>query len=290
MSTYAMKLMAAMVVSGLSVGMMSGAAAACSVNIEVTGETTVPAGAEPLALGAKTSDCKKTTFQWNVKGVGSLDEPTEQTLFYTPPSTIEGNKKQAIISVTVTEADGNEASDSVTLTIVRGDIPPNPTPEPTVSSTPEEKRELIFSEDFEKGIQKNKGWEKDGNKIEVVDCGQEYGKCVKVSRTSPAAWTSLRKKFTRLSGTLIFEAMVKVESIVPGEKEWHRARFDTEISKPGEEQKRYPGHYYGEPFDWTLERFEADYLDGTETVELMISVLYTKGTIYVDNIKVYHRP
>ena len=132
MSTYAMKLMAAMVVSGLSVGMMNGAAQACSVNIEVTGETTVPAGAEPLALGAKTSDCKKTTFQWNVRGVGSLDEPTEQTLFYTPPSTIEGNKKQAIISVTVTEADGNEARDSVTVTIVGGgEIPPTPTPEPT---------------------------------------------------------------------------------------------------------------------------------------------------------------
>ena len=231
------------------------------------------------------------TFHWELLGVGSLGDVTKSAIFYFPPTTIDGDTDQAIITIRVKDADGNEAQSGITLTIVGGgEIPPTPTPEPTVSSTPEEKGELIFSEDFEKGIQKNKGWEKDGNKIEVVDCGQEYGKCVKVSRTSPAAWTSLRKKFTELSGTLIFEAMVKVESIVPGEKEWHRARFDTEISKPGEEQKRYPGHYYGEPFDWTLERFEADYLDGTETVELMISVLYTKGTIYVDNIKVYHRP
>ena len=120
-----------LVVTICAYGVMIGNVEACSVNIEVTGETTVPAGAEPLALGAKTSDCKKTTFQWNVRGVGSLDEPTEQTLFYTPPSTIEGNSKQAIISVTVMEADGNEASDSVTLTIVRGGDSPVPTPEPT---------------------------------------------------------------------------------------------------------------------------------------------------------------
>ena len=134
MSTYAKKLMAAMVVSGLSVGMMSGAAQACGVKINITGETTIQAGANPLALGAKTSDCKQAAFQWKVKGVGSVDEPTEQAIFYTPPSSVDGNK-QVTITVRVTEKDGNEASDNVTLTIVGGDIPPTPTPEPTPTPT-----------------------------------------------------------------------------------------------------------------------------------------------------------
>ena len=128
----------AMFAYGMCLSMMTGAGEACSVNIEVTGETTVQAGAGEIALGAKHSDCKKVSFQWRVKGVGSLDTPTEQTLFYTPPSTIDGHSKQAIISVTVTEADGNEASDSVTLTIVGGDIPPTPTPTKNPTAIPTE--------------------------------------------------------------------------------------------------------------------------------------------------------
>ena len=153
-----------LVVTICAYGVMIGNVEACSVNIEVTGETTVPAGAEPLALGAKTSDCKKTTFQWNVKGVGSLDEPTEQTLFYTPPSTIDGNKKQAIISVTVTEADGNEASDSVTLTIVGGDIPPTPTPETTDDGDSQDSEISCPSNFGEINTDKIAEWKKQGEK------------------------------------------------------------------------------------------------------------------------------
>ena len=175
-------------------------------------------------------------------------------------------------------------------------IHPTPTPIHTGITTPipnsytpvSSEGELIFHEGFEKGIQRNV-WEKDGEKIEVVN-DPIYGQCARISRRSPGGWASLRKKFRGYSGKLIFEAMIKIESIIPGKEEWQCARFDAVISKPTKQQKQYPGHNYDKTFDWTLERFETDSLDGSETVELMISVLQTKGTIYIDEIKVYHLP
>lgn len=244
--------------------------------------TDILAGSEAIALTVKASGAK-LTYQWILQGQGTLQEPTTMpAVFYTPPPKLETESAQVMISVIVKDEQGEEATESVSLRIIGKSTLIQPIP------NPDQEGQLIFQEDFEKGIQRGV-WEKDGEKIEVAK-DPIYGQCVKVSRTSPGGWTSLRKKFKGYSGTLVFEAMVKVETIVPGKEDWHRARFDTEISKPGEKQKRYPGHYYDETFDWTLERFEADYLDGSETVELMISVLQTKGTIYVDNIKVYHLP
>lgn len=244
--------------------------------------TEIRAGSEAIAFTVKASG-SKLTYQWTLQGEGTLQDPTTQpAVFYTPPQQIDTGSAQVIISIIVKDDQGNEATESMLLRILGNSTPIQPTP------NPDREGQLIFQEDFEHGIQR-KIWEKDGEKIELVN-DPIYGQCVKVSRTSPGGWTQLRKKFKGYSGTLVFEAMVKVETIVPGKEEWHRARFDTEISKPGEKQKQYPGHYYDETFDWTLESFEADYLDGSETVELMISVLQTKGTIYVDNIKVYHLP
>ena len=277
-----------LVVTICAYGVMIGNVEACSVNIEVTGETTVPAGAEPLALGAKTSDCKKTTFQWNVKGVGSLDEPTEQTLFYTPPSTIDGNSKQAIISVTVTEADGNEASDSVTLTIVRGDSPV-PTPEPTPTSGDEK---LIFSEDFEKGRDSLKEWDQLSSKIEIVECG-EYGKCVKISRRDRNGSTILTKKFRGISGTLRFEVMIQAEDVVKGQQPFESGKLHVVVENPGNtdwtKAKFYANDFEGS-FDWIFKSIEVVDLDGTKDVKFQTGLQSAKGAMYIDNVKVYHRP
>ena len=277
-----------LVVTICAYGVMIGNVEACSVNIEVTGETTVPAGAEPLALGAKTSDCKKTTFQWNVKGVGSLDEPTEQTLFYTPPSTIEGTSKQAIISVTVTEADGNEASDSVTLTIVRGDSPV-PTPEPTPTSGDEK---LIFSEDFEKGRDSLKEWDQLSSKIEIVECG-EYGKCVKISRRDRNGSTILTKKFRGISGTLRFEVMIRAEDVVKGQQPFESGKLHVVVENPGNtdwtKAKFYANDFEGS-FDWIFKSIEVVDLDGTKDVKFQTGLQSAKGAMYIDNVKVYHRP
>ena len=279
----------AMFAYGMCLSMMTGAGEACSVNIEVTGETTVQAGAGEIALGAKHSDCKKVSFQWRVKGVGSLDTPTEQTLFYTPPSTIDGHSKQAIISVTVTEADGNEASDSVTLTIVGGEIPPTPTPEPTPTSGDEK---LIFSEDFEKGRDSLKEWDQLSSKIEIVECG-EYGKCVKISRRDRNGSTILTKKFRGISGTLRFEVMIRAEDVVKGQQPFESGKLHVVVENPGNtdwtKAKFYANDFEGS-FDWIFKSIEVVDLDGTKDVKFQTGLQSAKGAMYIDNVKVYHRP
>lgn len=83
---------------------------------------------EKIALTAQASGGSGLTFQWELLGVGSLGDVTKSAIFYYPPTTIDGDTEQAIITLHVKDADGNEAQSGVTLTIVGGEIPPTPKP------------------------------------------------------------------------------------------------------------------------------------------------------------------
>ena len=252
-------------------------------NTEISTET------PPVAISANVQGTE-LKFDWQLAGVGSFQGNTDgYAVVYVPPTTINGTSAVAIVSVKVSDYRGQEATESVVFTITQSDSGSEPMNSQSTETMPPESTNgtLIFSENFEKGIQRNI-WQKDGNTIELSQ-DPVYGKCVKISRTSPGRWTSLRKKFKGYSGTLVFEAMIKVEHVEPGKESWHRARFATEITSQSGEQ-RWPGILYGETFDWSLERFEAPYIEDTEVVELMFSLLFAKGTIYVDEVKVYHIP
>lgn len=89
-----------------------------------------------IALTAQASGGSGLTFQWELLGVGSLGDVTKSAIFYFPPTTIDGDTDQAIITIRVKDADGNEAQSGITLTIVGGGGD-RPTPEPTATPTEE---------------------------------------------------------------------------------------------------------------------------------------------------------
>ncbi len=89
-----------------------------------------------IALTAQASGGSGLTFQWELLGVGSLGDVTKSAIFYYPPTTIDGDTDQAIITIRVKDADGNEAQSGITLTIVGGGDD-RPTPIPTKNPTEE---------------------------------------------------------------------------------------------------------------------------------------------------------
>ena len=85
-----------------------------------------------IALTAQASGGSGLTFQWELLGVGSLGDVTKSAIFYFPPTTIDGDTDQAMITIRVKDASGAEAQSGVTLTIVRGGGD-RPTPTPTLT-------------------------------------------------------------------------------------------------------------------------------------------------------------
>ncbi len=261
----------------------SGAASELSVTLEFQPpNTTIAVNSSPIAIIAK-AEGTELKFEWQLAGVGDLQGSTTGTaIVYVLPEKIEGESSVAIVSVKVRDYKGQEATESVILTISAKESSSAPS-----QASPPSNGELIFHENFENGI---KGLEKRGKTIQLVK-DTIYGTSVKISRTNRRGFTDLTKKFTGYSGTLIFEAMLRWENVVQGYKDYYRGRFITEvIGLDGEKWYPSAGDFDGTQDDWMFKRLEVLDLDGTESVELMIGLLNAKGTVYLDEVKVYHQP
>jgi len=80
--------------------------------------TEIPLGASPIALTVKASG-SHLEYQWKLRGGGILEEPrNESAIFYVPPTQIDGESTQVMISVIVTDNEGKEATESVIFRIV----------------------------------------------------------------------------------------------------------------------------------------------------------------------------
>jgi len=99
--------------------------------------TIVPVESEPIALTAKASG-SNLQFNWELLGPGKLEGfMTGPAVFYIPPEKIDGKSAAVIIRLKVTDNEGQELTESVTLEIVSDgtdvpEIPPDfsPTPGP----------------------------------------------------------------------------------------------------------------------------------------------------------------
>lgn len=123
------KLLISGMMSALSLMVFCGAGEALSVTLKYTA-TEIKAGAKPMTLGAEAEGAG-LQFAWELTpALGKFTTATNKSVvMYAPPQTIDGDSEQVTVSVRVTEANGNDTTKSVTLTIVGGDkIPPTPKP------------------------------------------------------------------------------------------------------------------------------------------------------------------
>ncbi len=250
--------------------------------------TTIQVGSIPIALTAEAqgTDLK---FQWLLVGAGSFEgDNTQQAVLYVPPTDISGDSSRALISIKVTDYKGTEATKSLSFTIVKStDSSPSPSkPSQRPVSEPSDDLELIFYENFEKGL---KDWRKYGSTIQIVQ-GEQQGKYIKISRKDSKAKTYIHQDFTGYSGTLIFEAMIKSDNIVPGEFYYCRGKFLAQVDFKNGDTTWHDDDFEGTINEWTSRRFEVNDLEGTETVILTIGLQEAKGIVYVDEVKVYHEP
>jgi len=82
-------------------------------------KTEITVGAKPVALTVKTSG-SHLTYQWTLRGLGTLEEPTnESALFYIPPNRINEESVQVIISIKVIDEQKDEASDNIIFNIIK---------------------------------------------------------------------------------------------------------------------------------------------------------------------------
>lgn len=93
--------------------------AAPTVTIVVTPNVTeVHAGSTPIGLAAQAGGTN-LTYEWGHVGLGELEgDPKSSTVFYRPPDKIVGESAQVIITVTVTDSQGERTSESKTFTII----------------------------------------------------------------------------------------------------------------------------------------------------------------------------
>lgn len=90
-------------------------------------DTNISPAASPIALTAKASGTE-LTFEWELLGVGTFKgRTTGSAIFYVPPEKIGQEEEQAIISVKVTDKDGQEATESI-IFIIRANEESSPTP------------------------------------------------------------------------------------------------------------------------------------------------------------------
>ncbi|MBN2101191.1 hypothetical protein JW710_04885 [Candidatus Dojkabacteria bacterium] len=96
----------------------------------------IPVGSESIALTAKASG-SGLKFEWKLRGPGKFEgETTDAVIFYIPPQEIEGESQKVIITIMVTDKNGDQVTGSITFKIIKpnGDGTPTPTPGPTSTS------------------------------------------------------------------------------------------------------------------------------------------------------------
>ena len=95
------------------------------------------AAPQQVAISARPSK-DNVTYRWKLDGVGSLAGNADDAgQIYLPPQEMQGDMTQAIISVVVTDKQGNTAKASVTFTLKQPQPPtPTATPTPMPTATP----------------------------------------------------------------------------------------------------------------------------------------------------------
>lgn len=126
-----------MILSGSSILLLSALAYGRELSVEFLLDPDIRtidlAAPQQVTIIARPSN-DDVTFRWKLDGVGALDgNEGDAGQIYLPPQDIQGDMAQAIISVAVTDKQGNTAKTSVTFTLKQ---PPTPTPTPTPSPTP----------------------------------------------------------------------------------------------------------------------------------------------------------
>ena len=209
-----------------------------------------------IALTAQASGGSGLTFQWELLGVGSLSDVTKSAIFYYPPTTIDSDTEQAIITLRVKDADGNEAQSGVTLTIVGGgNDDPTPTPESTVTPTP-----ASCSKDKSASNNPNcdtcgwwsrmatytREWEKSGKRIgraaEPCECVEEIGTDGSrvMYRINEDGSATFLPKGSILSGVFV-DARVPSENWGTGDgRHLNQIRRGTSCSEPSSNQTTCP--------------------------------------------------
>jgi hypothetical protein len=92
-------------------------------------DTNICPSASSIALTAKASGTE-LTFEWRLLGVGTFKgRTTGSAIFYVPPEKIGQQEEQAIVSVKVTDKNGEVATDSIVFVISKKEILPTPTAE-----------------------------------------------------------------------------------------------------------------------------------------------------------------
>lgn len=111
-------------------------------------KTEIQVGAKPIALTAQASGTE-LKFLWKLvtPGIGELKgKVTDSAIFYVPPQKINEDVEQTIVSVTVTDKSGEEATDSIVFIISKIPTIPTPTPTPThPAPTPTPKDKIIIT-------------------------------------------------------------------------------------------------------------------------------------------------
>lgn len=106
-----------LIVSHITLVFGTGYAAAPTVKLIVNpNKTDVDLGSEPIALTAKASG-SNLTYTWELQGPGKI-EGEGSAVFYKLPDTIDGESAQALVTVTVTDATGQETTETVTFNIL----------------------------------------------------------------------------------------------------------------------------------------------------------------------------
>jgi hypothetical protein len=125
------KLISLVVLMSCSVLLLGGEgyAAAPIVELMVFPDTSeVSIGAEPIAIAARASG-SNLTYAWNLLGLGKL-EGEGPAVFYHVPETLEKDSARVIITVTVTDGEGQEITETVVFTLRAGQVTaPPPVPE-----------------------------------------------------------------------------------------------------------------------------------------------------------------
>jgi hypothetical protein len=80
-------------------------------------KTDVYLGADSIVLTAKASGAN-LKYKWNLQGPGAI-EGEGAAVFYKLPESIEGESAQAVVTVTVTDENGEETTDSFTFNILK---------------------------------------------------------------------------------------------------------------------------------------------------------------------------
>ena len=107
----------------------SGYAAVPSVKLIINpNKTDVNLGSDPIALTAKATGAN-LTYKWELKGPGKIDGDGS-AVFYVLPETITGASAQALVTVTIIDASGQETTETVTFNIIAPVTPSKASPAP----------------------------------------------------------------------------------------------------------------------------------------------------------------